>query len=63
MAWDNRYRKLDEGEIIQEGDECLIDSHLGWQRDIHCVGQPAPCPLYTSHRMYRRRKEGSAHDH
>jgi hypothetical protein len=51
--WEN-YRMLNEGEIIQEGDEVLTDSHLGWQTDIHCVGQPAPYPFYTSHRMYRR---------
>jgi len=54
MAWDPRYRMLKKGEIIQEGDEVLTDSHLDWRKDVLCIGQPAPDPLYTSHRMYRR---------
>lgn len=54
MAWDHRYRRLEEGEIIQEGDQCLTDSHLGWQPAKHTVGQRAPNPAYTSHRVYRR---------
>lgn len=62
MSWDNRYRMLDEGEIIREGDECLTDSHLGWLPAKHAIGEPAPSPYYTAHRMYRRLKdEGSAH--
>ena len=56
MTWDNRYRMLREGEVILDGDECLTDSHLGWQKDIHCVGQCAPNPYYSSHRIYRRIK-------
>jgi hypothetical protein len=56
--WDERYRMLDEGEIIQNDDEVLTDSHLGWQpTNLRCVGTPAPNPLYTSHRMYRRLKD------
>jgi len=51
--WTN-YRALKEGEIIQEGDECLTDSHLGWLPAGRTVGQPAPDPHYTAHRMYRR---------
>lgn len=51
--WIN-FRPLTEGEIIQEGDECLTDSHLGWQPAAHTVGQAAPNPNYTAHRMYRR---------
>jgi hypothetical protein len=57
MAWDNRYRMLNEGEIIREGDEVLTDSHLGWQPAKHAIGQPAPCPYYTAHRMYRRARQ------
>ncbi len=53
--WEN-YRILEEGEIIQEGDEVLTDSDLGWQPAGRTVGTPAPSPYYTSHRMYRRRK-------
>lgn len=51
--WTN-YRMLAEGEIIREGDECLTDSHLGWLPAGPTVGQPAPNPYYTAHRMYRR---------
>lgn len=54
MEWDHRYRMLEEGEIIQIGDEVLTDSHLGWQAAKHAIGQPAPNPYYTAHRMYRR---------
>lgn len=54
--WIN-YRRLDEGEIIREGDECLTDSHLGWLPAGRTVGQRAPDPLYSSHRMYRRALE------
>lgn len=53
-GWDPRYRVLREGDIIREGDECLTDSHLGWQPETRCVGTLAPDPSYTSHRMYRR---------
>ena len=51
--WDN-YRLVLEGEIIQAGDECLTDSDLGWQPAGRTVGQAAPSPYYTAHRMYRR---------
>lgn len=54
MTWDKRYRLLDEGEIIQEGDEVLIDSHRRWQPAKHTIGRKAPNPLYTAHRLYRR---------
>lgn len=56
MAWDHRYRKLKFGEIIQEGDECQVDKPFGW-KPANCIGQPAPDPAYTSHRVYRRLKE------
>lgn len=54
MTWDNRYRALRKGETIEAGDECLTDSRLGWQPATHEVGETAPDPNYTSHRMYRR---------
>ena len=59
MAWDKRYRMLKEGEIIQNGDE--VDNCADgwkdqpkWQLAQTCIGQPAPSPLYPSHRLYRR---------
>jgi hypothetical protein len=56
MAWDTRYRPLKEGEIISGTDECLTDTHLGWQPVLHTAGKRAPDPAYTAHRMYRRLK-------
>lgn len=55
--WNRAYRRLDEGEIIRSTDECLTDSHLGWRADNgRCAGKPAPSPLYSSHRIYRRKR-------
>lgn len=62
MTWDNRYRPLREGETILSGDECLTDSHLGWQPAKHDIGGKAPDPNYTSHRMYRRLRDDRADD-
>jgi len=57
MAWNHTYRRLDEGELIRETDECFTDSHLGWRRDNgRCAGEPAPNPRFTSHRVYRRKR-------
>jgi hypothetical protein len=56
VTWDNRYRPLQEGETIQAGDECLTDSHIGWQPAKHDIGGKAPDYNYTAHRMYRRLK-------
>lgn len=56
MGWDQQYRMLAEGEIIQDGDEVLTDSHLGWLPAGRTIGKPAPNPYYTAHRMYRRTK-------
>ena len=59
--WDDKYRPLKEGEIIQEGDE--VDCSNGWKADsakwvkTTCAGQAAPSPLYPAHRIYRRLKE------
>jgi hypothetical protein len=58
MAWDERYRMLKKGEIIQAGDE--VDACAdGWRDDpvwkpARCIGEPAPDPSYPSHRVYRR---------
>ncbi len=54
MAWDHRYRQLQEGEIILPTDECMTDDK--WEPVRHTVGQKAPDPAYTSLRWYRRIK-------
>lgn len=57
--WDMaKYRQLEEGEIIQPGDQ-VDASNDGWRDEPRwepttCIGQPAPNPLYPSHRRYRR---------
>lgn len=56
MAWDHNYRMLEEGEIIQRGDEVQRDDG-SFDLSVRCIGQKAPSPLYTSHRVYRRLKE------
>ena len=48
---------MQEGEVIQEGDEVDISQHLNegpvWVKTT-CAGQKAPNPLYPAHRVYRR---------
>lgn len=51
-AWDHRYRRLEAGELIVASDEVQNDD--GSWRAAVCVGQQAPDPAYTSHRVYRR---------
>lgn len=53
-GWDHRYRRLEEGEIIEEADEHMLDDG-SWEL-TNCAGQKAPNPNYTSHRWYRRLK-------
>lgn len=52
MTWDQNYRMLSEGEIIRATDEVQRDDG-SWQPAV-CVGEQAPSPFYTSHRVYRR---------
>jgi hypothetical protein len=54
VTWDQRFRRLDEGEIIIETDEVQNDDGSWQLTNARCVGTAAPCPLYTSHRVYRR---------
>lgn len=56
MAWDQRYRRLDEGEIILATDEVQRDDGT-WQPAQYAIGKPAPSPIFTSHRIYRRLKQ------
>jgi hypothetical protein len=57
--WDMaKYRQLEEGEIIQPGDQ-VDASNDGWRDEPRwepatCIGQPAPDPKYPAHRRYRR---------
>lgn len=53
MSWNDNYRRLEEGEIIRATDEVQNDD--GTWRTTICAGKKAPCPLYTSHRVYRRK--------
>lgn len=52
--WDQRYRQLQYGEIIQPTDEVYNDTTDSWETVKHSIGQKAPDPGYTSHRMIRR---------
>ena len=54
-----KYRRLEMGEIIQEGDE-YDNCNNPWHDDAvwvpaTCIGKPAPNPQYVAHRQYRRR--------
>jgi hypothetical protein len=55
MSWDDRYRLLREGEIVEVGDEILNDNGT-WEAAFYSIGQAAPDPRYTSHRQFRRLK-------
>lgn len=59
----NKYRRLEKGEIVQEGDEVDACSD-GWRdpaKWVKCtanlgkIGDVAPDPRYPSHRQFRRR--------
>lgn len=56
MAWDQRYRPLHEGETILATDEVQEDDCSWSPPNPRSIGKPAPCPYYTSHRWFRRRK-------
>lgn len=61
MEWDQRYRMLQEGEIIRASDQVDTDGPRGWAKPHpRTVGTAAPSPLYTSHRRYRRLKQDDA---
>lgn len=56
------YYYLENGEIIQVGDEVEMSNGFNddevWQKTT-CVGERAPDPKYPAHRVYRRRVEKS----
>lgn len=64
IDWDPRYRMLEDGEIVQAGDE--VDAcrdgwrdEPKWEPAINSVGHPAPNPAYPSHRRFRRLIDGA----
>lgn len=57
--WDDRYRELKKGEIIQEGDEFAheVGNDIFWMKPKPWnIGTEAPDPSFISHRRYRRLK-------
>ena len=53
------YRRLETGEVIQDGDECDVCND-GWRdepdwRQTTCIGELAPDPSFPAHRQYRRK--------
>ena len=61
MAWDQKYRRLEFNEVIQEGDEVDM-CRDGWRDPpkwvkATLIGSRAPDPSFPSHRVYRRLKE------
>lgn len=48
------YRRLEEGEMTQKGDQVLLpDEDAEWE-DVGDCFRPAPSPLYPAHCIYRR---------
>lgn len=60
--WDDRYRRLEEGEVVKAGDE--VDACRDGWRDPpkwepvkeHMIGRVASNPNYPSHSVFRRLK-------
>jgi len=59
MTWNQRFRQLKAGELIEQGDEVDVCAD-GWRDEPqwvparHTIGQPAPDPAFPAHRTYRR---------
>lgn len=57
-----KYRRLEKGELIQEGDEIdrCADAWRDWPKwePVHPadIGWPPPDPQYPAHRQYRRKE-------
>jgi hypothetical protein len=58
MYFKNRYRYLQEGEIVEPGDEVKMSAKYNdppnWVPAVNTVGTPAPNPNFMAHRVYRR---------
>lgn len=48
------YRILEIGEVIIVNDEYYDDDKKQWIKTCLGIGNQAPDPRYTSHRIYRR---------
>jgi hypothetical protein len=62
MSWDHKYRQLDEGELILATDGIQHDDGSWHPPHPRTVGTPAPSPLYTARRVYRRAQQARADD-
>ena len=50
-----KYRHLEKGEIVREGDEVLMpDENAVWEPVKGRINMPAPDPIYPAHCTYRR---------
>jgi hypothetical protein len=50
---ERQWRRLEESEIVQEGDE-VLDELGEWVSVCGYLGLPAPDPKYTAHCQFRR---------
>lgn len=48
------YRLLKKGEIVLETDQYYDDDKGQWVAPLSSIGYPAPDPMFTSHRVFRR---------
>ena len=55
MNWNENYRQLEEGEILQEGDQVQTEILGIWYPTIR-VGMSVPNSAHYVYRIYRRRK-------
>lgn len=51
------YRLLQKDEIVLETDEYYNDDRKEWVEPQNSVGNPAPDPQFTSHRLFRRKRD------
>lgn len=54
MKESDGYRLLKKGEIVLETDQYYDDDKGQWVAPLSSVGYPAPDPMFTSHRVFRR---------
>lgn len=59
MTYEKRYRRLEKGEMVCDGDEVDMCRDAwrdppDWQPAKHSIGDVAPDPDYVAHRQFRR---------